>query len=314
MRIVFMGTPEFAVPSLFALHREEDFSIKAVVTQPDRPAGRGKGLRLSAVKKVALELNLPILQEESINHQSSVERLMSLEIDALVVVAFGQIIKDPLLSLPPYGCINLHASLLPKYRGAAPIQWALISGEKETGVTTILLDRGVDSGDILLQERVCIKEGESAGDLHHRLAPIGANLLVKTLIALKKKELTPYPQDESEASYAPLLTSRDGLIHWKEKALTIHHLILGLDPYPGAYTYHHGRRVKIFKSYPLEGDTEGYSPGEIISSKGEDLICATGEGLLALQLLQPAGKKKMSGCDYFHGYCCQGDSLAGEEK
>lgn len=311
MRIVFMGTPGFAVPSLKALYHEKGFSIAAVVTQPDRPAGRGHGIRTSAIKKVALELSLPILQEESINNELFVERLRSLEVDALVVVAFGQILKSRLLSLPPYGCINLHASILPQYRGAAPIQWALISGEKETGVTTILLDEGVDSGDILLQERVLIEKGENAGDLHNRLAPIGARLLVKTLAALKEKALTPSPQDHQKATYAPLLSPQDGLIQWNQSASQIHNHIRGATPYPGAYTRHKQRRVKILKSHLVEGQAMESSPGDLICSRGDDLICATGEGLIAFSLLQPAGRRTMSGRDYFHGYCCkEGDCLA----
>lgn len=310
MQLVFMGTPSFAVPSLEALYEAEDLHIQAVVTQPDRRSGRGHGLRPSAVKKAAQQREIPIIQMDDVNCGSLKRDLQELETEALVVVAFGQLLKEDLLYLPQYGTINLHASLLPKYRGAAPIQWALIHGEQETGVTTILLDEGVDSGHILLQERTLIEEGETAGELHNRLATIGAGLLLKTLRSLKEKRITPKPQSEERVTYAPMLDPRDGLIDWSQKSWKIQHLIQGTTPYPGAYTYHKKRRVKILKSRPLEGDGKEYSPGRLLSLEGEELLCATGEGFLAIHLLQPAGKRPMNGRDFFHGYCCkEGDRL-----
>lgn len=310
MRLIFFGTPDFAVPSLMALCQMEDVEVVAVVTQPDRPAGRGKRRKKPPpVKEKALELGLPVLQREDINQDEAIEKLQSMRAQVFFVVAFGQLLGRELLSLPAYGCINLHASLLPLFRGAAPIQWAIIQGCKETGVTTILLDEGMDSGDILLQKRISIGSQETAGQLHDRLAAMGAVLLLRTLSSLKGGSLVQIPQDEDLVTFAPRLTARDSLIHWSHSALDIHNLIRGTNPSPGAYTVHRCGRVKIWRSHLVNRETDA-PPGQILCAEVGALYCATGEGVLALDLLQPAGRKKMQGSDYLHGYCLlKGDSF-----
>lgn len=302
MRLAFLGTPDFAVPSLQALCQEQDFQVAGVVTQPDRPGGRGNRIKVPPVKKAAVEEGLSVFQPEDINSVSMIQEFKKMEPQVLVVVAFGQLLKEELLSLPAYGCINLHASLLPALRGAAPIQWAIIHGLVETGLTTIRLDEGMDTGDILLQEQVPIGSHETAGELHNRMSYLGAGLLLQTLSALKEGVLIPVPQGEKGVSFAPRLTPRDSRIHWCKGAEEIHNLIRGSNPSPGAYTYHRCGRVKIWRSHPLP-QRDDSPPGTILWVEGEDLLCNTGEGILALELLQPAGKRQMKGRDYFHGYC-----------
>ena len=296
-----MGTPEFALASLEAL-RESPWKVVGVVTQPDRPRGRGGQILPSAVKESAGRNSLPLYQPERVRDTDFLEEIRRIAPDVIVVVAFGQILPKSLLAIPKRGCINLHASLLPKYRGAAPIQWALIKGERETGITTILMNEAMDEGDILLQESVGIQENETAGELTRRLARKGARLLTKTLEALESGHLTPQPQDHQEASYAPSLKKEDGEIHWQQTAEQIRNLIRGTEPWPGAYTFLGSERLRIWRARVQKRDFHPGTPGLILSPSPEGLEVVTGQGILKIEELQPANKKRMSVKEFLPGH------------
>jgi len=281
MGIVFFGTPQFAVPTFEALKDE----IILVITQPDKPAGRGRRLTASPVKKLALEYGIELLQPESLKEPTVLERIFEKKPEFAVVVAYGKIIPEEIINR--LNCINLHASLLPKYRGAAPIQWALINGEKTTGITTMLLDAGLDTGPILLQKKIPIQEEDTAETLSRKLAEEGADLMVKTLKGLRDGSIKPKPQ-QGEPSYAPMLKKSDGLIDWTQPALKIHNLVRGLYPWPTAYTYVNGKLIKILKTKPLEGKAQA---GYIVQRTKKSLIVGTGDGLLEILEIQPEGKR-----------------------
>lgn len=302
MKLVFMGTPDFALPSLRAILRA-GHTVHYVVTQPDRPSGRGLKVTRSPVGMLAEEMGLPLLCPERVREPGFLKKMRECDPDAIVVVAFGQKIPGPLLNLPRYGCINVHASLLPKYRGAAPIQWAIMNGETETGVTTIYLDEGWDTGDIILQKAIPIDEDATAGDLHDVLAQEGAELLVRTLELVGSGCAPRIPQDDSRASYAPAITKEDARIDWSRPAHVIRNLIRGMSPYPGAYTFCNGRLLKIFKGEALWAPGwDMASPGEVIAiEEGRGFIVATGSGALLITELQPENRKRMSASDYVHG-------------
>lgn len=297
MNVIFMGTAPLGIPTLRALAQKH--TVLAVFTQPDRPAGRGLVLTPPPIKHVALELGLPVYQPERINRE--VELIKTLNPDVIVIVAFGQFLSTRLLAIPKFGCINLHASLLPKYRGAAPIQWAIINDEKETGLTTFLLNEEMDAGDILLQEKVSISDEDTAGTLHDKLAELGPDLVLRTLDGLEKGTLTPRPQDRSHATFAPKIESTMGQIEWSQPARKIFNLIRGLNPSPGAYTFWEGQRLKLFSSRVVSS-SGSVVPGQVteISMAGPVVQC--GQDALELTEVQPAGKRRMSGKDFVNGY------------
>ena len=302
-----MGTPDFSVPTLQALH-ESGHRILSVVTQPDRPKGRGRKLTPPPVKEAALELGLPVLQPETVKTDDFHRRMTDLAPDLFVVVAFGQILPQSLLDIPTLGAINVHASLLPRHRGAAPIQWAIIKGDSETGVTTMLMDKGMDTGDILLMERTPIAADETAATLHDRLSRMGARLLVTTLEKLQQGTLERTPQDAAKASYAPMLKKEDGEIDWSQPAEEIERRIRGMSPWPGAYTFSDDRRLKIFKASVLERDIS-VAPGTILECFPGEMRVATGKWALAIQEIQGASGKRLPiddflcGCELPDGIC-----------
>lgn len=291
MNIIFMGTPAFAVPSLERLH-ESRHKVVLVVTQPDKPSGRGKKLKKSEVKEKAEELGLEIFQPDKIKNEENIEVLKSYKPDAIVVVAYGQILSKDILNLPRLGCINVHASLLPKLRGAAPLNWALIKGEKKTGITTMLMNEGLDTGDMLLKAEVEIDENMNVGDLHDILMHKGADLLLETLEKLEKNELSPQKQDDSLSSYAPMINKEDRKIKWKLPAKDIHNLIRGLSPWPTAYFTMDEDIVKVYKASYINDDSD-YQPGYVIKANKDGIFVKAGEGAVILKEIQMPGKNKM---------------------
>lgn len=298
LNLVFCGTPQFAVSTLEKL--APDFSVRLVVTQPDRPKGRGMELAPSPVKQRALELNLPIAQPDQIkNNETFRAQLSSLNPDAIVVVGYGHIIPQWMIDLPWLGNINLHASLLPKYRGAAPIQWAIANGEEITGVTTMRIDAGLDTGDILLQKEVAILPGDTSETLASRLAAVGADLMVETLRGLQAGTIQPRPQDHSQATRAPMLKKEDGQIDFRRTAQEICNRLRGLQPWPGAFTLFRGRNLHVWSAV----EAEVTLPSGSLTVDNGRLLAGCGRGTsLALLELQPEGKRRMSAADFIHGY------------
>ncbi len=308
--LVFMGTPEFALPSLEAL-LAAGAPILLVVTQPDRPKGRGRKVVAPPVKQLAQSRGLPVYQPESVRSPEAIERIAGLAPACIVVVAYGQILPAGILEFASLGAVNVHASLLPKYRGPAPIHWALIHGESETGVTTMLMDTGMDTGGILLQKKVNIQPDETAGSLHDRLAGEGAPLLVETLELLKRRTLKPRTQDESRVSYAPLLTGEDGQVDWSADARRICWRIRGLDPWPGGFTWWQGKRLKLFGCRPLPLATRA-EPGTVVKAEKQGLQVAAGEGAVLIEVLQLEGRRPLSVADFLRGYSLQVETKFGE--
>jgi methionyl-tRNA formyltransferase len=306
-RILFMGTPRFALPSLqIIIERAE--TVIGVVTQPDRPSGRGQKVVMPPVKELAKRHNLPFYQPLKIREQHFIQQVQALSPDLIVVVAFGQILPRALLDIPPHGCINVHASLLPAYRGAAPINWALINGETVTGVTIIILDEGMDTGDILLQQPVAILPDDTSATLHDRLAENGAVLLGEALDELRSNGWKRIPQDHTQATYAPLMKKEDGRIDWSQSAREIHNQVRGMNPWPGCFTFFRGKLLKIYHTGVLEKN-EGAAPGKITSVGDDGIEIATGNGALLIQELQIEGKKKMPAAEFIKGHGIR----AGEE-
>ncbi|HHZ02849.1 MAG TPA: methionyl-tRNA formyltransferase [Tissierellia bacterium] len=299
MKVIFMGTPAFAVPTLKKLH-EKGHSIALVVTQPDKPSGRGKKLKKSEVKVAAEELNLEIFQPDKIKREENIEILKSYNPDVIVVVAYGQILSKEILSIPKYGCINVHASLLPKLRGAAPLNWAIINGETKTGVTTMQMDQGLDTGDMLLKSEVEIDENMNVGELHDILMDKGADLLVETLDKIERNELVPQKQDDSLSTYAPMLNKENRKINWNLPANNIHNLIRGLAPWPTAYFTIDGNMVKVYKS-TYSNENSDYEPGYVIKANNEGIFVQAKEGTVILQEIQMPGKKRMTVDAYLRG-------------
>lgn len=297
MRIIFMGTPDFAVPSLQALIDRGD-DICAVFTQPDKPKGRGHKLQPPPVKELAQRHGLPVYQPETLREESVQKSIAELEPDAIIVVAYGKLLPPEVLAVPRLGCINVHGSLLPKYRGAAPIQWAVINGEKTTGVTTMFMARGMDTGDMLLKAQTDIGQEETAGELFDRLKLLGAELLIKTLEGLELGELAAIPQNEAEATLAPMLKKELSVIDWTEPAGRVHDRIRGLNPWPCAAAVLDGKRVKLLASRVTEGSG---APGTAYDLGGE-LMVACGEGMLRITELQSDTGRRMSGRDYLLGH------------
>jgi len=301
MRIVFMGTPDFAATSLDALLKSND-SVVGVVTQPDRPKGRGQVLTPSPVKLLAQQEQIPLLQPLKMKNPEFLMALSEWKPDLVAVAAFGRILPPAILSLPPLGCINVHGSLLPKYRGAGPIQWAIINGETETGITTMLMDEGMDTGAMLLQESFPITSEDTAGTLSSRLAELGGKLLVETIARLKAGTLVPQQQDSSRATLAPLLKKEDGAIDWALPAIALANRVRGLTPWPGAYTTVAGdERWTIWRAVALPGPVTE-PPGVVVSMTADAIHVATGEGILAVMELQPANSRRMTVSQYLAGH------------
>ena len=302
-----MGTPDFAVPSLKKLI-EKGYDVKLVITQPDRPAGRGKKLTPPPVKVVAEELGIPVYQPERVKDNEELrEKLLSINPDLIVVAAYGKILPEWLLNIPEYGTVNVHASLLPKYRGASPIQWALLNGEEETGVTIMKVIPELDAGDIISQRRVKIEREDNAKTLHDKLAEVGAELLVETIPLYVSGKLKPVPQNEEEATYCPQIKKEMGEIDWTRSSREIFNQIRAFTPWPSAYTTFRGKRVKILKAEPVEGSGK---PGEVIEA-GRELIVATGKGALRVERLRPEGRKEISGEEFARGYRVKPGDLFG---
>ena len=298
MRVVFMGTPEFAVPSLKAL-LDAGYAVVGVFTQPDRPVGRGHKLAACPVKKLAVERGVPVYQFERLRNEEGLACLRALAPDIVVTAAFGQILSQALLDVPKMGTVNVHASLLPAYRGAAPINWCILNGETRTGVTTMLTDAGVDTGAMLLRRETDIGETETAAELSVRLSQLGAELLIETLKGYIAGEIAPTPQDERLASRQPMLKKEMGLIDWTRSAKEIACQARGLDPWPSAYTDYLGGTLKIYRARPVEGEGD---PGTVLrSSAKEGLFVACGEGALEVLEMQAPGGKRMSARAYLAG-------------
>lgn len=308
IRTVFMGTPEFALETLRGLIAAK-VDLVGVYTQPDRPKGRGKKLTPPPVKQLALEQGIPVYQPLKLRAPEAVAELEALHPDLIVVVAYGQILPKAVLDIPQYGCINVHASLLPKYRGAAPINKAIIDGEEETGVTTMRMDVGLDTGDMLIKHRVKIGPNETAGQLHDRLAPLGRKALEETLRLLCAGTLVAEKQDDSQTCYAGMMKKEDGLIDWKLPARQIHNLVCGLDPWPGAYTRLNGQTLKIAATSVEKGQG---SAGALVAASAQGIDVACGEGVLRIGELQLPGKRRMAAGDFLRGHQLSGDTRLGD--
>lgn len=300
MKMIFMGTPDFSVPALKAL-AEQGHQVIAVVTQPDKPKGRGKAVQMTPVKEAALELNIPVYQPVKVREEGFLQQIEAMEPEVIVVAAFGQILPQRLLDIPKYGCINIHASLLPKYRGAAPIQWVIIDGEKETGITTMQMNAGLDTGDMLEKAVVPIDPEETGGSLHDKLSAAGGKLILSTLDKLEKGQLVPVPQTEENTCYAKMLDKALGKIDWNQDAQRIERLIRGLNPWPSAYTGLEGKTLKLWQAKVVEEDYPG-QPGQVVKAGKNELLIKTGKGTLSVLSLQLEGKKRMDTGAFLRGY------------
>lgn len=298
MNIIYMGTPEFAVPSLKMLI-EKGYNVTSVFCQPDKPKGRGHKMLFPPVKEVAVENNIPVFQPATLKSEEIQEEIRKQSPDVIVVVAYGKILPKAVLEAPKHGCINVHGSLLPKYRGAGPIQWSVLNGDKKTGVTTMFMADGIDTGDMLLKSETEIGENETADELYDRLSFVGADLLFDTLKALEAGELSPIPQNEAEATHAPMLSKDMTAVDFSESAALVHNKIRGLSSWPCAQTILMDKRLKIYKSEIVNIEEKG-APGEILSSK--EFIVACGEGTaVKLTEVQFEGAKRMNGGDFLRG-------------
>lgn len=300
MKIIYMGTPEFSVGALEAMI-EAGHEITAVVTQPDKPKGRGKEMQMTPVKECALKHGIPVLQPVKIKTPEAIAELRQYEADAFVVAAFGQIISKEILEMPRYGCINIHASLLPKYRGAAPIQRVILDGETETGVTIMQMDEGIDTGDMLMKTVVPIDAKDTGETLHDKLAAAGAKLIVEALREIEAGNIHPEKQDDSKSCYAKMLSKSLGLIDWNQEAVVIERLIRGLNSWPSAYTYLQGKTMKIWEAEVLEEKAEG-AAGTVAAVTKDAIVVNTGVNKLKITTCQLEGKKRMSVKDFLLGY------------
>jgi methionyl-tRNA formyltransferase len=307
MRLVFLGTPEFAVPTLERIV-SAGHEVLTVVTQPNRPKGRGHQTSAPPVKESALRLGLPIYQPERVRRPEAVEHLRALAPEIMVVVGYGQIIPQAIIDIAPRGIVNVHASLLPKYRGAAPIQWAIVNGETVTGITIMQIDAGLDTGDMLLKSETVIGPDENAVELGERLAIIGADLLVETVDRLAAQTIIPVKQDSAQAIYAPILKKEDGCIDWSRPAQAIHNQVRGLQPWPGAYTQFRGQILHIWKAWPHTGS--GSNPGRLVSLRPPIVSC--GDGSLELMQVQLEGRKRIFAIDFANGQRLNENESLGE--
>lgn len=303
MKVIFMGTPDFAVGTLEALI-EAGHEVVLAVTQPDKPKGRGKEMQYTPVKECALKHAIPVFQPRRVREPECIEELRKYDADIMVVVAFGQILPKEILEMCTYGCVNVHASLLPKYRGSAPIQWAIIDGEEVTGVTTMQMDEGLDTGDMLLKTEIPVEPKETGGSLFDKLAQAGAKLCVETLEALQNGTVTPIPQGETTTAYAKMLDKQLGDINWNKTAVEIERLIRGLTPWPSAYTNWNEKVMKIWDAEvsDIDVEMEDAKPGTIVKVEKDAFYVQTGEGLLKVCELQIPGKKRMDAGAFLRGY------------
>lgn len=319
MRIVFMGTPDFSVPTLESL-AESGHQVVAVVTQPDKPKGRGKEVQMPPVKQAALARGIPVYQPLRARDSGFIRQMQKLEPDVMVVIAFGQILSEELLKVPVYGCINIHASLLPKYRGAAPIQWAVINGDEETGITTMMMDPGLDTGDMLEKRVVQLSGTETGGSLFDRLSRMGGELILSTLKKLEAGTLVRTPQDHSQATHVKKITKELGRMDWSMDAVSLERLVRGLNPWPSAYTHYQGKMLKIWEAQveDASGREAGMGAGEgipalgqILEARGGCLRVQTGKGVLKIQSLQLEGKKRMDTAAFLRGFQMESGSVLG---
>ncbi len=301
MKVIFMGSPDFAVPCLDMLIRE--YNVVAVVTQPDRPKGRGGKISATPVKDRALSAGIPVLQPVSIKEPEVIEQIRSLTPDIIITAAYGQIIPPAILDIPKFGCINVHASLLPKYRGASPIHWSIINGEEETGITIMLMDEGMDTGDILLQSRLSIGRDETAGQLHDRLSQLAVDTLKKAVEGIQRGTIVPIPQDHDKATYCPKLDKSMGAIDWSKSPRDVKNLVRGLNPWPGAYTYYKNNMVKIWNVNIIDIGKNKDKGGTIIKANSKEGIwVAAGDGIIEIKDMQVAGSRRMDSRQYMMGH------------
>ncbi|MBR5798707.1 MAG: methionyl-tRNA formyltransferase [Lachnospiraceae bacterium] len=300
MKIIYMGTPDFAVAPLKAIIKA-GHEVVAVVTQPDKQKGRGKEVQMTPVKECALSYGIPVLQPVKIKEPEAVAQLKEYPADLFVVAAFGQLLTEEILTMPKFGCINIHASLLPAYRGAAPIQWAVINGEEKSGVTIMQMAKGLDTGDMLLKKEIVLDAKETGESLHDKLMEVGAELVVEALPLIEAGEITPEKQDDALSTYAAKLTKEMGRIDFTQDAVSIERLIRGLNSWPSAYTNIQGKTLKIWEADVVAADRVG-EPGEVIAIDKTSFTVATGEGALQIKTLQLEGKKKMAVKDFLLGY------------
>ena len=300
MNIIFMGTPEFALPTLKSLH-QSSHAILAVITQPDKPKGRGQKLLISPIKQYALDSDLPILQPKTVNDPEFIESLKQNQPDVIIVVAFGQILSEIFLKIPKQFCINLHSSLLPKYRGAAPIHRAILNGDTKSGITTMIMDKGMDTGDILLMQETPIHQTDTAQNLHDTLSKMGGALVLETLKRLEENTLLPVQQDHNQATYAAKLKKEEGLIRWDQSATSLSNQVRGLTPWPGTYTLLKNKRLRIIKVQIGEGSPDD-APGKVARVTDVGIEVGTGQGRLIITELQPEGKKSMPTKSFLAGH------------
>lgn len=299
--VIFMGSPDFAVNALEALIKSDEYDVKLVVSQEDKPQGRHQVLTPTPVKKIALQYNIEVFQPKTLRCAESYEKLAALRPDFIVVSAYGKILPQNILDIPKFGCVNLHGSLLPKYRGAAPIQWSVINGEKKTGVTSMLMNAGLDTGDILYTSETEIGENETAGELFDRLAEMCPELLLKTLKALKEDSVTPIKQNDDDATYVSVLNKEMAVIDWNDSAFSIHNKIRGLSPWPVAKTSFSGKILKIFKGYPFDRNHNS-AYGTIFSEKNRIFVYCGDNTVYEITELQLEGSKRMSSTDFLRGH------------
>lgn len=309
MNVIFMGTPDFSVGTLEALI-QAGHKISLVVTQPDKPKGRGNAVQFPPVKEAALANGLEVYQPRRIRDKECVEHLRKYAADIMVVVAFGQILTKEILDMPKQGCINVHASLLPKYRGAAPIQWAVINGETVTGVTTMRMDEGIDTGDMILKEEVVLVQGETGGSLFERLAKTGAELCVRTLAAIQNETVVYTPQAHEQSTHTKMIKKQTGEIDWNRPAAELERLIRGLNPWPSAYTRWSQKTLKIWKA-SVEKENTGEAAGAVISAEKKEIRVQTGDGILVLEEIQLEGKKRMTAEAFLRGYAIEPQTVLG---
>lgn len=310
MKIIFMGTPDFAVPCLDALVKN-NHDVVAVITQPDRPKGRGKKVLPPPVKAKAMELGIKVLQPKKIKEKENIEIIKEMDFDCCVVVAYGQILPKEILEMPEKGCINVHASLLPEFRGAAPINWSIINGEDKTGVTTMYMNEGLDTGDMILKEEVNIGKDMTAGELHDVLSQVGAKVLIDTLKLIELNEAPRTPQDDLKSSYASMLNKETGFIDWQNSAKDIYNLVRGLNPWPVAYTMYKGKKLKIWKCSISQGK-DSKTPGKIISVNREGIFVSTGDGVVVIEEMQLPNSRKMSVDEYIRGNNIETETILGD--
>jgi methionyl-tRNA formyltransferase len=306
-----MGTPDFAVPSLEMLVNE-GYEVAAAVTQPDKPKGRGNKLTAPPVKEFALKHGINVLQPEKIKTPEFIEQIRLLKPDLLITAAYGKILSKDLLEVPSRGCINVHGSLLPSYRGAAPINWAVINGEKKTGITTMFTDVGLDTGDMLLKKELEISADMTVGELHNKMAILGAEVLKETLFELKNGTLKRIPQEDAESTYAPMMNKELGLIDWNKTAQEVHNLVRGTDPWPGAYTFLNGNRMRVWKTSLTNDKNNGHTNGYIIKVSNEGILVKCSDENILIEEVQFDSSKRMSVRDYIRGHQIDAGEILGK--